>query len=170
MLSIKRKNNATRIIFIIYCLILIWIVLFKVSFSFSEILWFARTRSVNIIPFYYDNNVGDFHIKEVIMNVLIFVPMGLYLKMLDISSKKIILFGFIFSFFLELIQFVLAIGASDITDLITNTTGTAVGWCLYILAGKIFADKAKTDKVINVMASIAVSLFLSLAVILFVAN
>lgn len=170
MFSMKRKPNATRIILILYCLILIWIVLFKMAISFSEIPWFARTRSVNYIPFYYDNDVGRFHIKEIVMNVLIFAPFGIYLKMLDLSSKKTILSGFIFSFVLELFQFVLAIGASDITDIITNTTGTAIGICLYILAKRIFADKAKTDRVINVLASIAILLFLTLALLLFIAN
>ena len=170
MICNKRKPNAAKIIFILYCLILIWIVLFKMSFSFSEIPWFSRTRRLNLIPFYYYIEAGNFHIKEIAMNVLVFIPMGLYLKILDISGAKAVLTGFIFSFSLEVIQFVTTIGASDITDIITNTTGTAIGVCSYLLARKIFADKAKIAGVINILASIVIVLFLSLAGILFMAN
>ena len=86
MLCFKRKNNVAKIIFVLYCLILIWLVLFKFSFSFSQIPWFARTRRLNLIPFYYYIEAGNFHIKEIAMNVLVFIPMGLYLKILDISG------------------------------------------------------------------------------------
>lgn len=170
MLCYKRKNNVAKIIFVLYCLILIWLVLFKFSFSFSEISWFARTRSLNLIPFYYDTEVGNSHIKEVVMNVLVFVPMGIYLKILDMPAAKTVLTAFIFSFFLELIQFVTTIGASDITDIITNTTGAVIGVCLYLLAKKIFVDKKRIAKVVNILASIFIFLFLSLAVLLYIAN
>ncbi len=144
--------------------------LFKIAFSFTDILWLRGTRSINVIPFYYDIDVGRFHMKEVIMNALVFIPLGLYLKMFHMSWKKTILYGCVFSFVLELCQFIFAIGASDITDIITNTLGTAVGVCLYALARKMFSDKQKTDKVINGIASIALLLFFSLALLLFIVN
>ena len=90
--------------------------------------------------------------------------------MFNTSWKKTIIYGCGFSFVLELCQFVFAIGASDITDIITNTLGTAVGMCLYALAIKVFSDTQKTDRVINGIASIALVLFFSLALLLFIAN
>lgn len=170
MLNFKRKPSAAEIIFFVYSLILLWIILFKTSFSFSELSLFSGERRVNLIPFHYDSDVGGFHLREVVMNVIVFVPFGLYLKMLDKAFAKTVLFGCCFSFLLELLQLILAIGACDVTDLITNTAGTAIGGGLYILAKKIFGDKAKTDRIINVMASVVLLLFLSLAVILFIAN
>lgn len=43
-----RQNNLTRILFVVYFLILVWILLFKMSFSIDELY---RNRSINIIPF-----------------------------------------------------------------------------------------------------------------------
>ena len=80
------------------------------------------------------------------------------------------MYGFAFSFALELCQFILVIGVSDITDIITNTTGTAIGVCFYVLAGKIFADKAGTDRVINALASAAILIFLTFIMLLVAAN
>lgn len=166
----KRKLNASIIIYVIYCLILIWLVLFKFTFSFEDFQWLQTTRRVNLIPFYYDTDVGHIHAKEVIMNAFVFVPMGLYLKMLTISGKKAVLIGAAGSLAFEVIQFVFAIGASDITDIITNTLGTVVGVCLYALLRKVFADKEKTDRFINRIAVVALVLFGIVMGLLILAN
>ena len=104
------------------------------------------------------------------MNVVIFIPFGTFLKMFDLPAGKIILSGFLFSFSMELLQFALAIGAGDITDLITNTAGTAAGVCIYLLMRKIFADKARTDRIIQVTAAAFLVLFSVLALLLYIAN
>lgn len=166
----KRKLNASIIIYVVYCLILIWLVLFKFTFSLEDFQWLQTGRRVNLIPFYYDIGVGYVHAKEVIMNAIVFVPMGLYLKMLAVSGKKAILIGAAVSLAFELIQFVFAIGASDITDIMTNTLGTVVGVCLYALLRKVFADKEKTDRFINRMAVVALVLFGIVMGLLIVAN
>lgn len=166
----KRKPNAEKIIFAIYGLILIWIVLFKMAFSLDEIRWLQTARRVNLIPFSYDTDVGRIQAREVILNVIVFIPMGLYLKMLTNSGRKAILYGFFTSFVFELCQFLFAIGGSDITDIITNTTGTAAGVCLYALLRKIFPNKQKTDRFINRTASIGLLLFGVLTFLLFLAN
>ena len=166
----NKTSKTTKIIFAIYCLILIWLVLFKMAFSFNDIPWFQSTRSVNILPFHYDTDVGSFHTKEVVMNLLVFIPMGMYLKMLTLSNKKVILFGLGSSFVFELSQFLLAIGASDITDIITNTLGTVVGVCMYVLLRKVFTDKQKIDRVINGLAIVVLTFFGILMTLLFIAN
>lgn len=71
---------------------------------------------MNLIPFHYDEEIGAaFHLTEVLENVLIFVPMGIYLQMLMPKAKlyaKIMLIAGA-SFLLETMQYVLAIGRSD---------------------------------------------------------
>jgi glycopeptide antibiotics resistance protein len=37
----------------------------------------------------------------------------------------------------ELIQLIFALGATDITDVITNTFGGFLGMCLYIILGRL---------------------------------
>ena len=129
----------------------------------------------NLNPFryrgyYYDNETGRTHMREVVMNVIVFVPFGVYLNMLVNSLKKTILFGFAASLGFELIQLVLAIGSFDITDLLTNTTGALVGGAVYLLIGKIVRDKSKRDKLINVLATVMLSAIMVLAALLIVAN
>ncbi len=166
----KRKTNAAQLIFIIYFLILMWIVLFKTTFAFSEIQWFGGERTVNLIPFHYGNDVGKFHVREVLANVLVFVPMGIYLKMFDLPVLSSVLIGCGVSFMFEFCQFALVIGASDITDLITNTFGTFAGVCLYLTALKIFRGKNRTNRIINVSAAVVILCFCALAALLIIAN
>lgn len=167
--SMKEKRR-TAILFALYGLILIWIVLFKMSFSLEEISMLRTERSVNWIPFHYATEVTRFHRKEVFLNVLIFVPVGIWLKMFALPTRKAVLLGLITSLALEACQFLFVIGASDITDLLTNTLGTAVGVCLYALLRKLFPNKQKTDRFINTAATAALLLFTALTVLLFLAN
>ena len=166
----NKKIDATKVIFIIYCLILTWIILFKTSFSFSDIHWFEGVRRINVIPFYYADDVGKFHLREVVMNVIAFVPFGFYAKMLGITAKRSIIIGFLTSLIFELSQFILNIGAADITDIITNTLGAFAGICLYLLIKKIFVNETKIHKIINIMATVVISLFLLLVLVLFINN
>lgn len=49
-------------------------------------------NSLNLIPFHYDREIGTyFHITEILENILIFVPFGMLLKILNINNKKIVL-------------------------------------------------------------------------------
>ena len=77
----KRKlKRLVPVLFLIYLALLVWIILLKLQFSLQDL---DTGRSVNLIPFYYDKEIGTaFHLKEVLENLLIFVPMGIYLQML----------------------------------------------------------------------------------------
>ena len=124
-------------------------------------------RSINLIPFYYPNKT-TYQIREVLDNLIIFIPFGLYLKTLNINSDRTIFLGFLLSISLELSQYIFCLGASDITDLITNTTGVLVGVGLYYLLKKIF--KEKTNKIILALAAIVTILFVSLIIIILINN
>lgn len=155
-------KKTTHILFTIYIFLVIWIILFKLAISIDQLPQF---RSINLIPFYYPNKT-TYQIREVLDNLIIFIPFGLYLKTLNIDSKRTVFLGFLFSFSLELSQYIFCIGASDITDLITNTTGALVGVGIYFLLKKIFKDK--TNKIILTLASIVTFLFVSLIMIILI--
>lgn len=164
----KKKHNLTMILFIIYFFILIWILLFKMSFSFNELY---RSRSINIIPFAGSIMVnGKLYISEIINNILVFVPVGIYTCMLkqEWSILKKVSVAFFISLAVEVLQFILAIGATDITDLIGNTIGGIIGIGIFYLFAK--ALKNKTIKILNILASIATVGLVSLLSILLLVN
>ncbi|EGT3735200.1 glycopeptide resistance protein VanZ1, partial [Clostridioides difficile] len=161
----SRKHNITKGLFIVYIIILTWIILFKLQFDISS-LETMNLRSINLIPFAGSliiNNRVD--ISEIILNVAIFVPFGIYVCMLkeEWSFIKKVIPIFITSLVFETLQYIFALGASDITDLIGNTLGGIIGIAVFMLLSKIF--KNNTIKIINVLAlivTIIVVLFLGL--------
>ncbi|UDN58052.1 VanZ family protein [Clostridioides sp. ES-S-0010-02] len=169
----KKKKHLKRIscvLFILYLILLVWIILFKLQFRISDI---GYIRSINLTPFHYSTSVGEqFHFEEVRDNILIFIPFGVLLSMLSsrmkLQNKVLIIFGS--SFILEMIQYILAIGSTDITDLITNMFGGIIGIGLYALLLKILKDKQKTDIVISTLAGIFAVLFLALMTVLLLSN
>ena len=164
----SRQHNLTKILFIGYTLILVWILLFKMSFSIDELY---KSRSINIIPFMGSVIVnGRIYISEIINNIIVFVPVGIYICMLkeNWSILRKISVGFFISLGIEVLQFILAIGATDITDLIGNTLGGIIGIGVFYLFSKVF--KNKTNNIINTLALIATILLLAFISILLIAN
>lgn len=166
----KRLKTIVSVLFALYLVILVWVILFKLQFTLSDI---DHTRSVNLIPFHYSTFTGEqFHFEEVRDNVLIFIPFGILLSMLasrmKLRSKILIILGT--SLVLEMMQYVLAIGGTDITDLITNVSGGVIGIALYELLLKAAKDKQKTDTVISAVAGIAAVLFLGFMAVLLLSN
>jgi glycopeptide antibiotics resistance protein len=167
-----RVNNQrkTCVLFGAYCLVLLWIVLFKMAFSMEDIRALQAARSVNWIPFFYEADIGRFHRKETFLNVLIFIPLGLYFGIFGLKPGKAVALGLGISLGLEISQFLLAIGASDVTDLLTNMFGTALGLCLYALLRKLYRDKQKADRFLNTLATAALILFAAMTTLLLLSN
>lgn len=164
----NRQCNLTKILFTEYILILVWILLFKMSFSIDE---FYKNRSINIIPFMGSVIVnGRIDIGEIINNIVVFIPVGVYICMLkkDWFILKQISVGFFISLCIEVLQFILAIEAIDITDLIGNTLGGIIGIGVFYLFSKVV--KNKTNNIINILALIATILLIVLISILLFVN
>ena len=168
-MKLKKYLNLVNVLFIIYCILLIWIILFKLSFTTNEITNLVKVNPINLIPFRYYNGARN-HLKEIIQNVIIFIPLGIYLKMLNKNNKQVILYGLIFSLVLEVSQFIFKLGACDITDIITNTSGTILGLLGYLLLVKLFKNKDKINNILKIIALIVTILFSSLIALLLIAN
>ncbi len=139
----------------IYLLMLVWVVIFKADFSLPFV---REERVLNLIPFYYaPNDLGNPFI-EATLNVLVFIPLGAYAGMVGEKSYRAILGGFLLSLCFESIQFGLAIGVTDVTDLITNTSGTAIGVGLYALLTRICTKRARLDRILHIIATVCTAL------------
>ena len=138
----RRHKKGTIIIFFIYTLFLVWMVIFKFNFSMSNI---NPVRDVNWIPFHYDDvTPGDVPVLESLMNVVVFIPFGFLLSKIGVRMSfftKLLVVVFL-SLSFEFIQYVFSIGASDTTDIITNTIGGFIGIVIAVL-GKSFREKNK---------------------------
>lgn len=164
----KKQHNITMILFSIYFLILIWILLFKMNLSINDIY---KNRSINLIPFAESVIAnGEISTNEIIGNIFVFIPMGIYTCMLQTNwsfIKKIAL-SFIISLAIEVLQFIFTLGATDITDLLGNTLGGIVGIGTFLFLSKLL--KNKTVKVLNVLALIATVGLIVLLSILIILN
>lgn len=150
----KSKNRRlTEILFVIYLVALVWIIVFKMQFSFSEA---DLMRSVNLQPYAAPTRIGgEIVYEEIIFNILAFVPFGLYaeilLKKWNVFQKTLLFFTV--SLLFEVVQYVFAIGVSDITDLINNVLGGIIGMLLYKGMEKAMSSRHKTHKYVNIVAA-----------------
>lgn len=145
-----KSKSLTKILFCFYFLALVWIIVFKMQIPFSQM---GHIRSVNLIPFAGSVEVnGRIYIQEIIDNVLIFIPFGVFSCMLGRSGSwmRKAAPSFFTSLTLEVLQFVLAVGASDITDLLGNTAGGILGVGIFYIFSKICKERA--EFVLNVIA------------------
>ena len=150
----RKLYYITVALFVVYLLFLVWVVLFKLGFSLSEI---GTIKAYNFIPFHYEDghNIG-FHISEVRDNILIFIPVGAFLCLL---FKEILFWGkaaliFAVSLALECSQYILAIGSFDITDLIANTVGGVIGIGVCLAGRTLLRDKVKAERIIAIFVDV----------------
>lgn len=165
----EKRKTFTIVLFVIYILALASIILFKLPF-YSEKA--GRIQEINLIPFMgsFDDN-GVILFGEIINNILVFIPLGIYICMLKSNwsfvKKALPIIGLTLAF--EVIQFIFAIGRTDITDILGNTLGGIIGIGIYTLLFKIF--KNRTIKVINILATaLTVCALLLFAFLLFISR
>lgn len=132
----------------------------------------ALDRSINIIPFYsikeyISSNIATikkFAFSNLVGNIVIFIPLGTYLSLFK-NNKRIItnlLFIFIVSLFVEIIQGLLGIGTSDIDDIILNSLGGLVGILVYKFLVFILRDEKKVRVSITILSAIGLPVLLYL--------
>lgn len=120
---------AVAIVFAAYLVMLVWLVLWKLH---DPYIGSAAARAVKLVPFVATADAGRSAPREVIANVLVFVPFGLGLRLLAPRTPwpGLVLTTATASAALETAQYVLAVGVTDVTDVLTNTTGGALGVAL----------------------------------------
>lgn len=165
MANNNKANKLTTVLSIIYLVALLWILVFKLGVRFS----YMETRSVNLIPFSEPLILnGKIDFGEMILNAVIFVPLGIYAGVLFkqwTSGKKVFLF-FLISLLIETLQFILKAGAFDITDIITNTLGGIIGLIVFKAIEKVFKNNFKAQRFINIIAATGTVLMTLLLVLL----
>ena len=125
-------------------------------------------RFFSLLRSYHNDQGGFLYEKQTnffTSFIICICPFGIYIGVLyrrwNLSEKVLSFFSV--SLIYEVLQYVLAIGRSDITDVIMNTVGGIVGLLIYSLLNKICRNERMTEIVVFICAafgSAAVSGFL----------
>ena len=157
------ETAILSVVFIFYILFLLKLLLFsRVLFSDLFSIQRAQDRSINLIPFnsikgYIFSGSGtmqNFSFANVIGNIVVFIPLGTYLALFKKNRNVLInlLVIFIMSFFVEIVQGILAIGSADIDDIILNCLGGLIGILGYRFLLLIFRDHKKVHTAITALS------------------
>lgn len=164
--SFSKPQRITHYFFISYVIALLLVLFLPLNDSFYTANNFIPGNSVFLIL--YNRNFGG--LVSVLLNVCIFIPLGFIVP--SIISKfnmlwKVILLSLGLSFVFETIQ--LLIGrAFDIDDILCNTAGGIIGFCIFSLITYFGNRKKSEPKYIihagNVIASSILTVFIVAAI------
>lgn len=121
-----------------------------------NILYFRPEINLNLIPLY--GIVAD--LKNSILNVALFLPLGCFLPILWSCFRRpipVVIFGFGLSLFIELLQ-MLTFRATDVNDLITNVLGTAIGYFIMKPFSKRFLENGNDSREVYVLTGLSFSI------------
>jgi len=140
-------------LFVVYLVLLTWTVLWKLELPWAgEAGW----RIVKLVPFVATSSAGASTPFDVVANLALFVPLGLYLGLLVPSWRwwKVACAAAAASLGLEVAQYVLAVGSSDLTDVVVNTAGALLGLGLLARADRtVLTRVCAVGTVLAVLAS-----------------
>lgn len=124
----------------IFVILLAWIVLWKLEVPY---VGSGSLRDIKLVPFAPSGGAGGSAPVEVAINLVLFVPFGVYLGLLVPSWAWWQRLGVIVgtSLMFEVTQYVLAIGRSDLSDVMSNTAGGLIGLGLLALARHRFGSR-----------------------------
>ncbi|MBO1308517.1 VanZ family protein [Enterococcus sp. 669A] len=168
-----KTQKSGRILLVVYLLVLVWILLFKLAFSWSDLQGILNNgRSINLIPFQASAIVnGKISLTEIFYNFVVFLPfgglLGIAVKNRSFLSKCFLIAGF--SLTIEVLQFILGVGATDITDLLVNTAGGITGLLIYQLLRRIFSE-TKLDRFLTILGTILFILCLGFILFIMIYN
>ncbi len=141
MIKFNKKLMYTSLV--IYILLLVWVIVFK--WTNGEIvqdciLTFRRLdlfeRYVACKPWF-----SELDLIDMVLNVLLFLPMGLYYILLLKRKYLILIIGFLLTFVFEISQFFTCIGMFNYYDILGNMLGCILGYVLFLLFNRFVSRK-----------------------------
>lgn len=138
----KYKQHSIAVaLFAIYVCMLLYVTIYRHGISFEEL--FRQRPNVNFTPListYQLYEYGGWTVfwYNIIGNIIWFLPFGYLLPSMQnrFQFSQVLSYSFLLSFGIELTQFLLNCGISDIDDIIFNVIGGCVGYGCYCIIGK----------------------------------
>ena len=107
-----------RLLWVIYFLVMILLLFFRV--------YHDHNINLNILELF---NFETTNLSQTILNLILFIPIGYWLKHLKISS--VLLLSLLLITSIELLQFVSHRGIFDVVDILINTIGIMIGYIIF---------------------------------------
>lgn len=100
-------------------------------------------------------------VRNIILNILLFVPFGFLLPIYTDKLKKlykVVLLGFLVTLIIETIQYIARIGIFEIDDIFNNTIGVLIGYCVFMIY-KCLRDKKNIKYIAFYIMPIFITIF-----------
>lgn len=107
-----------RLLWVIYFLVMILLLFFRV--------YHDNNINLNLLELF---NFETTNLSQTILNLILFIPIGYWLKHLKISS--VLLLSLLLITSIELLQFVSHRGIFDVVDILINTIGIMIGYIIF---------------------------------------
>lgn len=143
------QNAILAVTCVVYTVLLLQALFFKLVSPGELFDIGSRVRAFNFIPFGGSEYIYAIK-KDVIINTMLFAPLGFMLAMRSKGKCRrplLLIAAFAISVCAEALQYLLAVGVADITDVICNTVGAALGFALYDISSKLAKGSEKLDSV-----------------------
>lgn len=130
----NKFQSKKAILFFLYIMFVLWVVILSRAPNkrefIPELFWGIR------IYITY-GCIGLRIIYQYIKNVLLFIPFGLLFPWKSKGGIPVLLCAVVFSSGIELVQYILCRGLSEIDDIVANTVGALIGYILTLLLTKL---------------------------------
>ena len=116
---------------ILYLVFALYLAAIDAVVGLPNIQFIRFEPNINLKPFQY--MFSDY--ENSFLNVLLFMPLGFFLPVLWQRFRKLrwtVLFGFCTSLLIETLQ-LFTFRATDVDDLILNTMGVVLGYCMFLI-------------------------------------
>lgn len=143
------QNAILAVTCVVYTVLLLQALFFKLVSPGELFDIGGRVRAFNFIPFGGSEYIYAIK-KDVIINTMLFAPLGFMLchaKQGQAPPSAAPDRRICVSVCAEALQYLLAVGVADITDVICNTVGAALGFALYDISSKLAKGSEKLDSV-----------------------
>lgn len=125
-LTKNTKKNTMYYIYLIIYILFLYLCLFNRSMKENKI-YSDGTYIKEWIKIIFKNKTV---FKNVIGNIIIFIPMGIFLKTIHIKWVYQIILSILIIICIETLQYVTQIGVFDIMDILLNFLGTLIGYII----------------------------------------
>ena len=134
-----------------------------VTFNMDEYVGLPKEHPESYYSFMWNNFFSHIDIKPENTNILNGNAADLDAECAR-YEEKIKLFGNYF------MQYILAVGRSDITDVLTNTAGGLLGLAVYSMAARLIGNRIKANRLFSILAGIVSVVVIGLLGLLLFAN